>query len=93
MIYFAATELLANASKHSRATACSIGIATNGDTLRLTVSDDGIGGASADGSGSGLRGLGERVRTLGGSLAVSSPTGGPTVITVDVPTPRHDGGG
>jgi signal transduction histidine kinase len=86
MLYFAATELLANAAKHSRATACSIGIATDGDTLRLTVSDDGVGGASSAGAGSGLRGLAERVRTLGGSLAVSSPRGGPTMITVDVPS-------
>ncbi|WP_007514105.1 MULTISPECIES: sensor histidine kinase [Pseudofrankia] len=85
MLYFATTELLANAGKHSQATACSIGIATDSDTLRLTVSDDGIGGASYAGAGSGLRGLAERVHTLGGSLAVSSPPGGPTMITVDVP--------
>jgi signal transduction histidine kinase len=86
MLYFAATELLTNAAKHSRATACSVGIATDGDTLRLTVSDDGAGGARSDGAGSGLRGLTERVRTLGGTLAVSSPPGGPTMITVDVPS-------
>jgi signal transduction histidine kinase len=93
MVYFAATELLANAGKHSQATACSIGVAADGDTLHLTVSDDGIGGASAGGAGSGLRGLAERVRSVGGSLTVNSPKGGPTVVIVDVPTPGHDGAG
>jgi signal transduction histidine kinase len=85
MVYFAVTELLANAGKHSRAMACAIGIAIDGDTLRLTVSDDGIGGANCDGPGTGLPGLAERLRTLGGSLAINSPSGGPTIITVDVP--------
>jgi len=93
MLYFAATELLANAGKHSQATACSIGIGTDGDTLRLTVSDDGVGGAGLDGAGSGLRGLAERVRTQEGSLTISSPPGGPTMITVDIPTRDPEGGG
>jgi signal transduction histidine kinase len=93
MLYFAATELLANAGKHSRATACSIGIATDGDTLRLTVSDPGVGGAGLDGAGSGLRGLAERVRTQEGSLTISSPPGGPTMITVDIPAGDPEGGG
>ncbi|MEU4238623.1 ATP-binding protein [Actinoplanes sp. NPDC026619] len=85
MVYFAVTELLANAGKHSQATACAIGIATDGDTLRLTVSDNGTGGANCGGAGTGLRGLAERMRTLGGSFAINSPPGGPTIITVDVP--------
>jgi signal transduction histidine kinase len=93
MMYFAVTELLANAGKHSQATTCAIGIATDGDTLRLTVSDDGIGGAGCDGAGSGLRGLAERARTLAGSLAISSPPGGPTTITLTVPFQGQEGGG
>jgi signal transduction histidine kinase len=90
MVYFAVAELLANAGRHGQATACSIGIANDGDTLRLTVSDDGIGGASSD---SGLRGLAERVRTLEGSLAINSPPGGPTVVTLDVPLKGQEAGG
>jgi signal transduction histidine kinase len=52
--------------------------------LRLKVSDDGIGGARA-GAGSGLSGLGDRVRAVDGRLRVSSPRGGPTVVTVSLP--------
>jgi signal transduction histidine kinase len=84
-LYFAVAELLTNAGKHSRATACAIEIVEDGDTLRLTASDDGIGGATQAGAGSGLRGLAERVRTLGGTLTLTSPPGGPTIITVDLP--------
>jgi signal transduction histidine kinase len=88
MIYFAAAELLANAGKHSRATAASIGVASDGATLRLTVADDGAGGATLEGPGSGLRGLVERVRTLDGTLTADSPAGGPTMITIDLPAER-----
>ena len=88
MIYFAAAELLANAGKHSRATAASVGVASDGATLRLTVADDGVGGATLDGRGSGLRGLVERVRTLDGTLTADSPAGGPTMITIDLPAER-----
>lgn len=85
MIYFAAAELLANAGKHSQAEQASIGLASDGATLRLTVADDGVGGATLTGTGSGLRGLAERVRTLDGTLTASSPGGGPTMITIDLP--------
>jgi signal transduction histidine kinase len=85
VLYFAAAELLANAAKHSRADQASIGLASDGTTLRLTVADDGVGGATVEGLGSGLRGLAERVRTLDGALSVSSPVGGPTMTTIDLP--------
>jgi signal transduction histidine kinase len=85
MLYFAAAELLTNIGKHSHATWCSIGVTTDGHVLRLTVADDGAGGASLEGPGSGLRGLAERVRTTDGSLAVDSPPGGPTEVTVSMP--------
>jgi signal transduction histidine kinase len=52
--------------------------------LRLQVSDDGRGGARV-GAGSGLTGLGDRVRTVDGRLSVDSPEGGPTVVTVELP--------
>jgi signal transduction histidine kinase len=52
--------------------------------LRIRVSDDGVGGVRLD-AGGGLRGLAERVRTVDGRLEVSSPRGGPTTVTVELP--------
>ncbi|MFF3763264.1 sensor histidine kinase [Streptomyces sp. NPDC001922] len=84
--YFCAAELLANVVKHSGASAVSVAVRREGELLRLTVSDDGGGGARI-GGGSGLTGLLARVRTVDGTLAVDSPTGGPTVVTVVLPCP------
>ncbi len=53
--------------------------------LRVRVSDDGSGGARLEKRG-GLAGLAERVRTVDGKLQVSSPPGGPTVVTVELPS-------
>jgi signal transduction histidine kinase len=52
--------------------------------LLLSVSDDGTGGADPAG-GSGLAGLAQRVRTVDGRLEISSPPGGPTRITAELP--------
>jgi signal transduction histidine kinase len=85
--YFCAAELLANATKHSYANEIKINIYTErSGLLHLEVSDDGIGGAE-DGRtrGSGLAGLAQRVSTVDGRIDVSSPPGGPTVITVLLP--------
>jgi signal transduction histidine kinase len=54
------------------------------DRLHLEVGDDGRGGARVV-AGGGLAGLAERVRTVDGALTVSSPDGGPTVVTLDLP--------
>ena len=86
ILYFAAAELLTNAAKHSGAQ--HIAITVIGDAqadVQLIVMDDGQGGASLDTAGSGLRGLAERIRTMDGRLAVSSPVGGPTIVTVQLP--------
>jgi signal transduction histidine kinase len=85
--YFCAAELIANATKHSYANQIKINIHTERSrVLRLEVSDDGIGGADAARSaGSGLGGLVQRVSTVDGRLDVSSPPGGPTVVTVILP--------
>jgi signal transduction histidine kinase len=82
--YFCAAELLANAVKHSGANKISIGLAEHGAALVLRVTDDGKGGAS-QALGTGLAGLGQRVRTVDGQLHVASPPGGPTQITVTLP--------
>jgi signal transduction histidine kinase len=82
--YFCAAELLANVAKHSGAGRAAIGVAADGTALRLSVTDDGAGGAVLR-PGGGLAGLAQRVAVVDGTLAVSSPDGGPTVVTVDLP--------
>ena len=86
MLYFAAAELLANAGKHSDASAVAISVFGDAHgSARLIVTDDGRGGANAQGPGSGLRGLAERVRGLDGQVSVNSPAGGPTTVVVELP--------
>ena len=83
--YFCAAELIANATKHSYANEIKINIHTErGSVLRLVISDDGVGGADVS-RGSGLSGLVQRVSTVDGRLDVSSPGGGPTTVTVELP--------
>jgi signal transduction histidine kinase len=82
--YFCAAELLANAAKHSGANRVLLDVTQRADTLRLRVSDDGVGGADPA-RGSGLPGLAQRVRTVDGRLDLTSPPGGPTVVTVELP--------
>jgi signal transduction histidine kinase len=83
--YFCAAELIANATKHSYANQIKINIFTERTgVLRLEVADDGIGGAN-QAQGTGLAGLAQRVSTVDGHIDVSSPAGGPTAVTVQLP--------
>jgi signal transduction histidine kinase len=82
--YFAVSELLANAGKHSGAREVRIGLAHEDGTLRVTVSDDGRGGADVA-RGSGLRGIQRRLSSFDGTLALHSPQGGPTTATLEIP--------
>ncbi|GAA4922404.1 sensor histidine kinase [Streptomyces coeruleoprunus] len=82
--YFAVNEILTNAVKHSAATLIRVDIAYTGVMLNVTVTDDGVGGARI-GAGSGLSGVERRLGTFDGILAVSSPAGGPTVVTLEIP--------
>ncbi|MEU5943565.1 sensor domain-containing protein [Micromonospora sp. NPDC047548] len=82
--YFCATELLANAAKHSRATRVGLGVVRSGERLTLTVTDDGAGGANPDGPG--LTGLARRIAVVDGRMRVHSPTGGPTRVEIELPT-------
>ena len=83
--YFSAAELLANAVKHSSANLIEVAAASPpGGPFVLTVSDDGRGGAD-ESDGSGLSGLRHRARTVDGTLTVTSPPGGPTTVSVELP--------
>ena len=82
--YFAVAEALANAVKHSGASQVQVRIQHHDARLRITVIDDGCGGADPQ-HGSGLLGLERRLGTFDGILAVSSPPGGPTIIAIEVP--------
>ncbi len=82
--FFVVAEGLANGLKHSGAKRMSVRLATVGDALVIDVCDDGVGGASTR-SGSGLRGIEDRVDVLGGRLRVDSPPGGGTRMHVEVP--------
>jgi signal transduction histidine kinase len=82
--YFSAAELLANAARHGYAQRVEVDVIESAGVLRLTVRDDGIGGATP-GAGSGLIGLADRLRAVDGRLDIVSPAGGPTVISVELP--------
>lgn len=82
--YFVASEALANAAKHSGATACRVEVGCAGGRLRVTVEDDGSGGA-ATAPGHGLAGLADRLRAVDGVLTVDSPPGGPTRLVAELP--------
>jgi signal transduction histidine kinase len=84
MAYFCAAELLTNVAKHSSARRAILQVG-HGPGLRVCVSDDGSGGARVEARG-GLAGLADRVRTVDGSLQISSPAGGPTIIAVELPS-------
>ncbi|WP_309246913.1 sensor histidine kinase [Streptomyces somaliensis] len=82
--YFVVAEALTNVAKHSHAHRCTVGVRHAEGVLRVRVTDDGVGGA-APVEGHGLRGLADRVRSVGGRLRVSSPEGGPTTVTAELP--------
>jgi signal transduction histidine kinase len=82
--YFAVNELVANVTKHADASQAWIDIRQNGDTLTITVTDDGHGGADLA-NGTGLAGIERRLAAFDGVLAVSSPPGGPTTVTAEIP--------
>ncbi|WP_189930191.1 sensor histidine kinase [Streptomyces sulfonofaciens] len=82
--YFAVSEVLTNAVKHARAERIRVDVHHAGGALRIAVADDGTGGAVV-GAGSGLAGVERRLGTFDGVLAVSSPAGGPTVVTMEIP--------
>ncbi|WP_406288277.1 sensor histidine kinase [Streptomyces sp. NBC_00209] len=82
--YFAVSEALTNAAKHSGADRIWVDLRHSDGALRFSVTDNGRGGASV-GAGSGLSGIERRLGTFDGIMAVSSPAGGPTMVTMEIP--------
>ena len=82
--YYVVAEMLTNAAKHAHASTVQVNVAAVDGVLRLSVRDDGVGGADPA-RGSGLVGLRDRVETLGGTIAVDSPRGKGTAIEVALP--------
>jgi signal transduction histidine kinase len=82
--YYVVAEALTNAAKHAHAAVVQIDVRAQAGRLRLSVGDDGVGGADPA-RGSGLVGLGDRVQALGGTLTVHSPAGQGTRLLVDLP--------
>ncbi|MFJ6573489.1 sensor histidine kinase [Streptomyces sp. NPDC091292] len=87
--YFVVCEALANVARHSGADRAEVSGGHRDGRLFLQVRDDGRGGADA-GAGSGLTGLADRVSVLDGTLSLSSPPGGPTLLRVEFPCERTD---
>lgn len=84
-VYFTVSELVTNVARHAHATQAALILRDEGGGLRLTVQDNGRGGAHVGPEGSGLAGLTRRIAALDGSLTVDSPHGGPTTITMTLP--------
>jgi PAS domain S-box-containing protein len=84
-VYYTVAEALANAAKHARATRVDIAVRAGEGIVLVEVSDDGVGGA--DGDGSGLRGLRDRVEALGGTFRLESPASEGTRLAAEIPTP------
>ena len=91
--YYIVAEALTNTAKHAHASAVTVTVETTTDTdttvLRLTVHDDGVGGADFT-RGTGLLGLKDRVEALGGRITLHSPPGEGTTLRAEIPlTPAH----
>ena len=82
--YFVVAEALTNVERYSQASATTVTAARADGALVVQVADDGCGGASSQ-TGSGLRGLADRVAALGGAFHVESPPGGGTIVRAEFP--------
>ena len=82
--YFIVAESLTNAARYANATTVDVDVRQKGDKLHIEVADNGVGGAEQR-AGGGLAGLADRASSVEGTLSVTSPQGGPTVVTADLP--------
>jgi signal transduction histidine kinase len=86
--YFSTAEALTNVAKYAHASHAFVDLCVEDDRLVVQIRDDGVGGADPS-TGSGLRGLSDRVEALDGCLHVDSPEGGGTTVTVELPLQRR----
>ena len=86
--YFLIAEALTNAVKHARATRVEVSMKCDGRTLMLEIRDDGIGGASMETAGTGLKGIADRASALGGSLTIVSAQREGTSVRATIPVGR-----
>lgn len=84
--WYASTEALSNAAKHSRASSVRVAFAVRDGVLVGSVTDDGAGGAKFD-AGGGLLGLRDRLEAVGGRVALDSRAGVGTCLRIEVPLP------
>ena len=82
--FYVVSESLTNVAKHAEANGATVSVARSNGSLIVEIVDDGIGGADSE-SGSGLRGLADRVEALGGRLRVWTPQGGGTRVRAEMP--------
>jgi signal transduction histidine kinase len=82
--YYVVSEALTNVAKHARASVVRVRLGADDGMVRLSVEDDGVGGA-APGHGSGLIGLRDRIEALGGKVEIASPPGKGTTLRVQIP--------
>ncbi|MCW2859356.1 MAG: histidine kinase [Actinoallomurus sp.] len=82
--YHVVSEALTNAAEHSDASVVHVDLTVKDATLRLSIRDDGMGGADPD-RGSGLLNITDRVEALGGSLEIRSRVGSGTSLLADIP--------
>ena len=87
--YFVVSEALTNVAKHAHARTTSVVVYSDDGELIVEIHDDGMGGA-ATGSGSGLRGMTDRIEALGGRMTVSSPLGRGTSVRAEIPYESSD---
>jgi signal transduction histidine kinase len=82
--YYVVAEALTNAAKHACASQVCVDVTADDKLLRLSVADDGVGGA-VPGGGSGLVGLKDRVEALGGQIYITSRDQQGTILAADIP--------
>ncbi len=85
--YFVANEAIANVLKHAKARVGSVHVTKVGTTVRIVVHDDGVGGVDPS-KGTGIAGIRARVHAVDGTLTITSPEGGPTTLSVEIPNRR-----